>query len=683
MRSLRAIVVAASLAAAITMAPARADDTSSGGGGTFTIQFEDVELPVFIKFIGKATGRNFVFSEKVAGTVTVVSPTPVTASEAFAVFQSVLAVRNLTMIDDGVVTRIVPLKDARTSGVGLMDQTAGTSGFATRLLPLTHVDARDVTAALEPLVSRDGSLVAYPQTNTLIATDSIGNLKRMADVVRALDIASHEEAVEVIALQHADAKTLALQIIEILGDGGLSRSREKGQADKPPFKLVSDERTNSIVVVGSAADRRKVAELARNLDTPLTAGDQRIHVYYAKHADAQSLVTTINSMITGRRRGAPAAARGGQAGAAGPRSIGLSDDVTVTADVATNSVIINAGQQDYRAIMNLVESLDIERPQVFVEAIIAEVTLDRSEALGFEFQLGGEGSNGAGLARSNFGALSGLASAAGAASTFGMSGLILAATSNKTIRLPDGTEVPAQTALFSALAADQDIEVLSAPTLLTLDNEEARIIVGENVPFITGQAADIQNVDSVFTQVERRDVGIKLTITPQVSEGDIVTLDVQEEVSAIVPASVQTEIVTEIGPTYTIRSAETMVSVRDGRTAVIGGLMSNSLATRISKVPFLGDIPYLGRLFRSEAGRDEKVNLIVVLTPHIIRNADDLGRLSEQEGKRYRGRVDEMPAFMGERTTPEVIPGADPEVPTPGADSGIDTIRTEVLEEPN
>ncbi len=652
-------------------APAGAQDQTTGSAGTFTIQFEDVELPVFIKFIGKATGRNFVFSEKVAGPVTVVSPTPVTATEAFAVFQSVLAVRGLTMIEDAVVTRIVPLKEARTSGAAVVSAGATSAGFATRLFPLTHVNAEEVASALESLVSKDGSLVAYQATNTLIATETTGSLSRMAEIVKALDIASHEEAVEVIRLEHADAVTLAGEITEILGEE--RRNRDKTERERPPFRLVPDARTNSIVVVASAADRRKIGDLARGLDSPLDPGEQRINVYYVKHADAVELVDVISAMLSGRRRlpatpGAPQQPQQATpAGRSAGRSAALADEVAITADPATNAVIVDASMQDYRTIRSLLERLDIPRPQVFVEAIVAEITLQRTEALGFEFQTGGDVGDGTGVARSNLGVLSGLASATGAANPLTLGGLILAATSDKTIELPDGTEIPAQSALFNALAGDQDIEILSAPTLLTLDNHEARIIVGENVPFITGQATDITNVDNVFTQVDRRDVGIKLTITPQVAEGDMVILEIQEEVSALVQQTLQADIVTQIGPSYTIRSAETTVSVKDGYTAVIGGLISNSLATRISKVPLLGDIPYLGRLFRSEAGRDDKVNLIVVITPHVIRTADDLKRVSAGEGNRYRGRVEEMTDFMGKREVPVQIPGSNPQAPSEAA----------------
>lgn len=645
---------------------ATAQDRGARGktDGKFTIHFEDVELPVFIKFIGKATSRNFVFSDKVSGTVTVVSPEPVTASEALAVFQSVLAVRGLTMIDDGLVTRILPLKEARTAGGGLVDGTRRGSGFATRLLPLRHVDVSDVAAALESLVSKEGSLVAYQGTNTLIVTDTISNLDRMAEVVASLDIAQHEESVQVIALEFADASTLAEQIELILG-GGKTRAKDKaGTPLKPSFKIVPDERTNSLIIIGPANERRKIDELARGLDTELSPGDQRINVYYVKYANAMELVDVLSGMLSGHRRVAAPGAAGaaGGARAATGRSEGLSDEVSITGDPATNAVIINASASDYRSILSLLEDLDIQRPQVFVEAIVAEVSIDRAEALGIEFQGVVEGANGILLGRSSLGSL-------GAAffNPAALSGLLLAAASDKTIETPDGQEIPAQAVIITALANDQDIEVLSAPTLLTLDNQEARIVVGENIPFITGQGIDAANLNNVFTTIERRDVGVKLTITPQVSEGDIVILNIQEEVSAVNEA-ISAQLVTSVGPVYTIRSAETTVSVRDGRTAVIGGLISNSLTTASSKVPYLGDIPYLGRLFRTDAERGEKVNLIVVLTPHIIRNAGDMAVVSDRSGRAFRETLSNEPGQGAARSKADSIPGLGSPIINPDID---------------
>jgi general secretion pathway protein D len=616
-----------------------------GPDGTFTIHFEDVELPVFIKFIAKATGRNFVFSDKVTGTVTVISPTPVTASEALTVFQSVLATRGLTTIDDGVVTRIVPLREARTSGGVLLDGKAPTAGFATRLIPLQHVDAAQIASAVQSLVSKEGSLAAYPATNTLIVTETVANLDRIASVVKALDIPSHEKSVEVIPLDHADAEQLADHITDILGEQDRRGGKDRG-TETENFKIVPDERTNSLVVIAGPVELRQIRRLVAGLDTPLREDDSRIHVYYAKYADARSLVDVVSGMISGRRR---IQTRGnqtrGETRAAAGTSVGLGEMISVTADAATNSVVINSSPADFVTIKALLDQLDIERPQVFVEAIVAEISVDRTQALGIELQGGGDIGQGVGLGRTN---LSNLNAALGLTNPASLGGLILAAVSDKTITLPDGTEVPASAALFQALSNDTDINILSAPTLLTLDNQEAQILVGQNVPFITSQGVDTANIGNVFTTVERKDVGIKLKLTPQVSEGETVTLHVEEEVSALVQSALLEA--SQVGPTTRVRSATTTVSVRDGRTAVIGGLISDSLTRADSKVPYLGDLPVLGKLFRFESDRKEKVNLIVFLTPHIVRNSSDLARVSAERKKRYEEQSPKEERKVTDRT---------------------------------
>lgn len=642
--------------------------------GKVKIHFEDVDLPVFVNFISKLTGRNFVFSEKITGTVTIISPEPVTVDQAFAVFQSVLHTRGLTTIDDGVVARVVPLKEARNSGGPVIDARPGVTGYATRLIPLEHVGVDEAAGALQSLVSRDGSLVPYAATNTLIATDTTVNLARIAAVVQAIDTPRHEQAVEVIPLEHADAKTMAEQVATILVENGLAKAtsgkdKDAGRSGSTGVRVVPDARTNSLIALGTKQDLKRVRELVAGLDNPLRPGDTRLHVYSAKYADAAQLADVLGTMVGGRQsRGTSASGSSRGAGRDDPtRSMvgapaiagtapGFEEEIVISADSATNSVLVNASIQDYRTIEALLTGLDVERPQVFVECIIAEIALNKSEQLGFEWQLGGQVGDATILTRSNLASLG-----AAFVNPASLSGLILAAASDKTIELPDGTEVPAQAALFTALASDQDVEILSAPTLLTLDNQQAEILVGENVPFVTGQGVDISNVENVFTTVERQDVGIKLVVTPQVAEGDIVVMNVMQEVSRVI----QQELLdaNAVGPTTSKRSATTTVSVADGRTAVIGGLISNVVAKRESKVPILGDIPFLGRLFRADGVSDEKVNLIIFLTPHIIRSRTDLAKISNERKGRFDGSLNtfsEMPADRYRGKLPETGDDADP-----------------------
>ncbi|HYB97964.1 MAG TPA: type II secretion system secretin GspD [Candidatus Limnocylindrales bacterium] len=662
-------LAAALLAVASAALPAGAQDQDlepPADPNQIVMNFEEVELTAFIKFISKVTGKNFVFGDKITGTVSVVSPTPVTPNQAYQLFQSVLATQGLTTVDEGVVTRIVATKDARTAGATVISEGGEyPGGFGTRLISLRYVGAGDVARVLAPLVSKDGSIVPYEGTNTVIVSDTSSNLARISEMVRAMDIPGHEETIAVIPLTHADAARTAEQIIEILvtGEGRSGGGRRRGggggddKKDTSPspsptsgapqptgFKITPDERTNSLIVLAPAVEMRRIRALAASLDVPLRPGEERVHVYYAKHADAEALVEVVSGMLLGGRsrsrrdRKQPddrlQQTQGLQPTQAGSPPAAQTEDISITADPATNAVVVDAAAQDWKIIEGLLLKLDIPRPQVFIEAIIVEASADKAKALGFDFRGGVDIGGGVLGTQTNLGAL-----AQGFVNPLSLGGLALAAASNDTIELPDGSEIPAQIALFQALENTSDIEVLSAPTLLTLDNQEAEIIVGQNIPFVTGRAADISNVENIFTTVERRDVGIKLRVKPQVAEGDVIVLTVQEEVSALVSDQFSDDVVAQVGPTTTVRSANTTVSVQDGRTVVIGGLMSNRVLDGKGKVPLLGDIPGLGRLFQFRRKDGEKVNLIVFLTPHVIRSPRQLAEISEERRLRFRAEL--------------------------------------------
>jgi len=666
------------------------------------MNFENVELTAFIKFISKITGRNIVFGDKIEGTVSVVSPTAVNVEQAFAMFQSVLATQGLTTVDEGAVMRIVPTKDARTSGASVADASRPGAGFATRLIPLRYVNAADIARVLAPQVSKDGSIVPYEGTNTVIVSDTASNLARMSEMITVMDIPGHEQVIAVIPLKHAEAVKTAEQIVEILlggsqGGGGGGRRRGGGDdkdkntsapAAQLGFKISPDERTNSLIVMASSVEMVRIRELARGLDTAIRPGDERVHVYYARNADAESLVEVVSAMILGSKaRGRREKQNtkdasglmqplntGGIAGATAPPSAS-DENMSITADPATNAVVVEGPQQEWKTILSLLEKLDIPRPQVFIEAIIIEASANRAKALGFDYQAALDIGMGDVLLRSNIAALS-----SAFINPLALGGLVAAAASDKQVELPDGTEIPANYALLQALNQTSDVEVLSAPTLLTLDNHEAEIIVGQNIPFVTGRASDITNIENVFTQVERRDVGIKLRVRPQVAEGDIVMLEVQQEVSAVVRNGLTEEQLLQVGPITTIRSASTSVSVGDGRTVVIGGLISNRQEDGDSKVPLLGDIPLLGRLFTYERKDKEKVNLIIFLTPHVIRSPRDLDVVSTDRRDMFRdGMRDASAPLPGDppRTADEIEAEAYSDAPVDAeAPKAVKTTKT-------
>ena len=630
---------------------------------TIALNFQDVELPVLAKFVSEVTGRNFIIDDRVRGKVTILSPTRITADEAYVVFQSVLQVKGFTTVPSGTFVKIVPARDALAAGSHATDEVV------TRILPLHHADAAAVVPVLQPLVSKDGLLTAYPATNTLVVVDAAANVERVAGLLHDLDAPSSERTVESVALRFAPADELAQRVREAFaGDGAGARG----------LRAIADARTNTLVLVGSADDVRRARAIAARLDTPAPAGSTRVNVYPLRYADAPSLVRVLSQLVGGpapppqepRAHGSSLArgrarltetAVGYDGGMGAPPSpaapppqpepasagaataIPLEAPVRITADPATNTLVVSATPEDWTTLRGVIEKLDVRRRQVFVEAIILEATIDKLRSLGVEFQGGAELDGHRGLAQANLS----LPAGGALADPTSIPGLILAAASNKMVKLPDGREVPAHTVLLTALETDSDLNVLSSPNMVTTDNEEAEIVVGRNVPFVASRATSATNLANLFTTVERHDVGITLRMTPQITADDFVRLALFEEVSDIDPtATASVGDPTLVGPTTTIRSASTAVAARDGQTVVIGGLLADTIRARAQSVPFFGRIPVLGHLFRSDDDRRTKTNLLVFLTPHIIATDEQMATNSLRERERTRAA---MPRALRDR----------------------------------
>ena len=642
--------------AALALGCALAAPASAADEATIALNFQEVELPVLAKFVSEVTGRNFILDDRVRGKATIISPTRITPDEAYIVFQSVLQVKGFTTVPSGDFVKIVPVREARETTV----PTGARRGdeVVTRILPLRHAEAAAVAPVLQPLVSKDGLLTAYPPANSLVVVDAGANVERLAGLLGDLDVAPSSGAVEVVPLRFAAADDLAARVREALGSPG-----EGGRGPR----VVPDARTNALVLTGGADEMRRAREIVARLDRPTPPGSARINVYRLKYADAESLVRVLSRLI-GAPEGAPpppaphgssfmrgpsrrTAPETGYDGALGqpaavapvstppePASAGsaagvpLEAPVRITADPATNTLVVSATPEDWNTLRGVIETLDVRRRQVFVEAIVLEATVDRTRALGVEFQ-GGTGIDGhQGLAQANFGTLAGAL-----ADPTSLPGLVLAAASNQKITLPDGREVPAHTLLLTALENDTDVNILSAPNIVTTDNDEAEIVVGRNVPFVASRATSGTNLANLFTTIERHDVGITLRMRPQITADDFVRLTLFEEVSDIDPSSV-TAVgdPTLVGPTTTIRSASTSIAARDGQTVVIGGLLADTVRAQRRAVPYLGRVPVLGALFRRDDDTRMKTNLLVFLTPHVIASDEQMAENSQRERERLR-----------------------------------------------
>ena len=672
----------------------RPDDTM------VTMDFQDVDLTVLIKFISELTGRNFILDEKVKGKkVTVISPTKITKEEAYRVFESILEIKGLSTVPAGKVIKIVPAKEAVEKNLRTLfgrEKTPISDTLVTRLIPLEYVAAEEMVKVLKPLMSRESQIDSYAATNTLIITETGSNIDRLIRILEQLDIKADEMMIEVIPLQYASAVILAKQIQELLQasapSGGATPSsrratRTRASAATPASpaktgstqteftgKIIPDDRTNSVIILTTETQLRDIRELIQKLDydTPRAYGN--IQVYYLEYAKAEDTAKVLTELVSGVRSPSSSSGNGGGQASISPavaRTLAsFEGDVSITADGPTNSILIVASPRDYQTLRNVVEKLDIRRKQVYVEGVVMEVNPSFSRDLGFEYRgsvplQSGDTVDQFLIGGTNFQqgtdqleqSLTGLAptttGAAGTTSLFPLvmgdrSGLNVGAVFDRIkIPTPDGKSIsiPANTFLLHALQSSTKANILSTPHLIAIDNEEAEIVVGKNVPFVTSTS---QSTVSTMTQIQRQNVGLTLRFTPQITEGDYVQLKLFQEISALITSPIGQD-VNRVGPTTSTRTASNTVLVRDGQTIIVGGLVDDRVEKVKSGVPWLQDIPGLGWLFRYEKENVEKSNLLIFLTPTIVREDQDVQRLYEEKKRemiQYRQRHEVSDKYM-------------------------------------
>ena len=581
-------------------------------------------------------------------------------SEVYQVFLSILKVHGFAAVPSGEVVKIVPDVNAKQEGIPTVtdEQPGRGDEVVTRVVQVQNVTAAQLVPILRPLVPQQGHLAAYPSTNVLIISDRADNVERMVEIIRRIDQQSDGE-VEVIPLQHASASEV-VRIINSLQRG--QQGQAPGTAGGPI--LAADERTNSVLLGGERADRLRLRAIITHLDTPLERGGNT-HVVYLKYAKAEDLVevlTGVSSKIEEEQKGG-----GQQAASRGSTSI--------QADAASNALVITAPPDVFRSLQAVIRQLDIRRAQVLVEAVIAEIRADKAAELGVQWRAAPNTSEAGAIGGTNFDVTTPINTVAQNPLAAG-NGLSIGYFEGTTDFL--GTEILNLGALIKALGSDSESNILSTPTLVTLDNEEAEIVVAQNVPFITGQFTNTgatTGATNPFQTIERQDVGLTLRVTPQINEGDAIKLEIEQESSSVSESAVSgaSDIVTNK------RSIKTSVMVADRQVVVLGGLISDELSESVQKIPLLGDIPLLGTLFKSQATTKTKQNLMVFLRPVILRDAATENQISsgkynymraEQLKKRDRGvnlmRGDDAPLLpeMGESFTPGApAPGTLPQAP--------------------
>ncbi len=652
----------ASLAAACMLALAPGLLHAQRGAEPITLNFVNAEIEAVARTMAAITGRNIVVDPRVKGTINLATDRPVPPSTAFNQFVATLRLSGFTVVESGGLLRVVPEADAKLqSGAVSVDAPAGGSQIVTQIFRLNFENAGNLVPILRPLISPNNTINVNPGTNALVITDYADNLQRLGRIIAALDV-SNATDVEVVNLEHALAPDLA-PIVQRLIDSsttsgpGAAPAAGQGQADTS-FRttVVAEPRSNSLIVRAANQARLGLARsIIQRLDQPPSrSASGNIYVVYLKNADATKLATVLRAAIASQQATGAAAAgtsvptggvqapvvTGGLTGSGNATGTSAANaPITpsaqpstggqIQADPATNSLIITASEPQYRQLRAVIDQLDGRRAQVLVESLIVEVNADKVAEFGIQWQnlLGGSSSNLVGVIGTNS-RVGGTPNIIDLALTVAGQGTTLPGTGFNfgAARNIGGTYVLSFLARF--LESSGDGNVLSTPNLLTLDNEEAKIVIGENVPFVTGQftntGATGGSTLNPFQTIERKDVGLTLRVRPQINENGTVRLTIYQEASSVKPG---TENALN-GPTTNKRTIESNVLVDDGSIVVLGGLLQDQYSGNAEKVPGLGDAPGIGALFRSESRTRRKSNLMVFLRPVVVRDSAQSDALS-------------------------------------------------------
>ena len=600
-----------------------------------TMNFKDVDLQVFIKFISELTGKNFLIDPNVKGTVTIVSPQKVTVDEVYKVFLSVLEVNGFTVIEAGQVSKIVPAASAKTKATETFLEKKIRSPedkIVTQLVPLKYAEAVTLARLLATLVEKTGLLVPYAETNTIIVIDTLSNINRIVRIVTELDVPGDEE-IWVTQLKYARAGDLSKNLAALFQErrGAAPAGGQQAGVVRSDLKILPDERTNSLVVLASPGPMAKIRLLVEKLDQKQVRPRENIHIYSLQNAVAENLAKVLMEI--------PGKGTKDEKAQAAP----ISKSVQISADKSTNTLVIIAEPEEYAILEDVIRKLDEPRPLVYVEALIMEVSATKALDLGVEWRVGNTYDGGYGAGSSGgvwFGGSRGSNSpVAEAYSTGTLSGLpagFVAGVIGNGITLGSIT-FPTIAAFVRAVKTDSDFNVISTPQILTLDNEEASIEVGQNIPFITQVVETSQTTDRPIQNYQYKDVGVTLKVTPQINEDGFIRLKVEESVKAVKSETALQGSV--LAPTTTYRTAKTSITVKDGETAVIAGLIEAKLDRGRTSTPCLGDIPALGWLFKTTSDRDDKTNLMVFMTPRVARGVEEARKIYEQKRGHMQGEA--------------------------------------------
>jgi general secretion pathway protein D len=664
----------------------------SAPGKRITFNLEGADLPDLVRLISQLTGKRFIMPSKLRSIqATVYAPTKVTIAEAYQAFLSILELNGMGLVPAGRYLKIVESGGIENKPIRLQTDGDGVprgDTFLTRLQPLEHITAEDAAELLGRFKSADGNITAYAPSNMLIITDTGTNMNRMMRILGVIDVPRTSEHIWVEPVHYANASEMAQSLSEIFepeGKGTTASKRKaaprraaKGKAapasstvgsrkgESRITKILADERTNSLIILATEPAYLRILEMLRHLDIPME-GEGRIHVHYLQHSDADEIAGTLSKLV-GKNTGTK-----GKKGASEGAEI-FEGTIALTAHKASNALVITSSAHDYAALRKTIDRLDIERRQVFIEAVIMELNVNRSSNLGLSFHGGIPGfptDDSFGVVGFDAGRTVGGLLSSGNADM--LTGLAVGVQGQEIETNTVGLSVPAFGVALRAMASSSDANILSTPHLIAMDNVEAEITVGENVPLQTSTVPNYGSLTGLAgltgTQqtsaaglsalaglgyggaVPRQDVGTTIKITPHINESDGIRLEISEEISSAgAPSDSGNLGVVSIQRTR----AKTEVAVGDQQTVVIGGLMRDAATNAESKVPILGDIPLLGVLFRSRAKSKVKRNLVLFLTPYIIRSPGDLRAIYDRKMRERQEFLDRYFVFTSEAYEPPV-----------------------------
>ncbi|HEY4443199.1 MAG TPA: type II secretion system secretin GspD [Steroidobacteraceae bacterium] len=679
---LRAAAVLALAALLVSATLPAAPQRNSQEGPTITPNYKDADLSQIIQAVSEVTGKNFIIDPRVNAKVTMLSATPMTPAAFYEAFLSVLQVYGYVAVPAGKVIKIIPNTDQRVVPANdLPTNVSSTSDeIVTQIISMKNVSAAQLVPILRPLIPQYGQLAAYAAGNMLIISDRASNVSRIVRIVERMD-QTGDEPIEVIALHNAGAADV-VRIVNSLNQGG-----QGGEGAAASAKIVADERTNSILLTGEKSQRLKIKALIINMDTPLaTGGDTQVR--YLRYADAEKISDKLKGQAS-----ASAKAQGGPptAGTGGGGTSNVDASVTIWADVATNALIITAPPKIMKSLMAVIDKLDIRRAQVQVEAIIVEIDVNKTANIGVQWLLDGGNNYGYGvtnlpgsgtsivdLAAAVLGATGTTPTASsltGTTGTTGTTGGISSSTvgTGATFALGKYNSSTGKgfAALIQALRSDGSSNIISTPSLITMNNEEAEVKVTQEIPLITGSysssTASVSGTTSPFTTIQREEVGTILKVTPHINEGNSVQLKIEQEDSS--PGA---KLANSADISTNKRSIKTTVLIEDGGVIVLGGLMSDTVLESEDRVPGLGAIPLIGNLFKSRSGSRQKKNLLVFIRPKILRDATATESTSETQYNDLRqnqrtlnnGHIMLLPG-QKQPAVPAIPPGAGLPAPPP------------------